>query len=206
MKWQRIPKEKAKQPKKGNYKLWKDQIAKEGFYQCVYCALPEPQFGGIRNFHVEHYKPKKKFQELENDIKNLFYACPICNIFKGDSWPGEPLEDHATSCFPNPSTVDYNVLFKLDYDLGIVEGNFPASLYLISALHLNRPQLVLERRTYHTDLLTQEVLVIGQKLLNRLKKAKSARASELAIRMGQLFIEIVNLEIELRRIRPYTSK
>lgn len=131
---------------------------------------------------------------------------PFAMYLKGDSWPGEPPEDHATSCFPNPSKVDYNVLFDLDYDLGIVEGKFVASRYSVTALHLNRPQLVIERRTYQADLLTKEVLVIGHQLLNRLKKVNSAQASELAIRMGQLFIEIVNLEIELRQIRPYTPK
>lgn len=206
MQWRRVPKEKAKQPKKGNYKLWKERIAKEGFYQCVYCALPEPKLGGTRNFHVEHYKPKKLFQALENDIKNLFYACPICNVFKGDSWPGEPLADHSVSCYPNPSKIDYNGLFKVDFGAGTVEGKFTASKYIVAALHLNRPQLVLERRTYQADQRVSEALAIGYQLLGRLKEAKGARAIELATQLGQLFAEIAKLEIDLRKLRPYTPE
>lgn len=204
MKWRRVPKEKAKQPKKGNYKLWKELVAREGFYQCVYCALPEPQLGGQRNFHVEHYRPKKKFPKLENDIKNLFYACPICNVFKGDSWPDEPLEDHSISCFPNPSAVDYNNLFEVDFELGTVDGKFIASKYLVSALHLNRPQLILERRLYQADLKTKIVLLRCIQLIARLRKVDDPKAVELLSRMAQLMCEITNLEIDVRRIRPYS--
>jgi hypothetical protein len=72
MRWRRIPKEKYQAPQKGTYSDWKPQLAKEGFQQCVYCAVGEPAFGGFRNFHVEHYRPKKKFAQLENDYANLF--------------------------------------------------------------------------------------------------------------------------------------
>jgi 5-methylcytosine-specific restriction endonuclease McrA len=105
MNWRRIPKEKTVQPKKGRYSDWKEILAEEGFNQCVYCAIPDACFGGIRNFHVEHYRPKSKFEKLENDIKNLFYACAICNTFKGDDWPGEPEKDFFAPCYPDPSLI-----------------------------------------------------------------------------------------------------
>ena len=62
------PKEKTQQPTKGKYSDWKEILAEEGFNQCVYCAIPDACFGGIRNFHVEHYRPKSKFKKLENNI------------------------------------------------------------------------------------------------------------------------------------------
>lgn len=99
----------------GKYSDWKPILAEEGFHQCVYCALPDATFGE-RNFHVEHYKPKSraKFKHLENDIRNLFYACPACNVFKSDSWPRAPKKDHSVEAYPDPSKCDYCELFKLD--------------------------------------------------------------------------------------------
>ena len=95
MKWFRIPKENSKQPKSGKYSDWKARIAEECKHQCVYCAISESRFGGIRNFTIEHYRPKKRpeFSHLVNDIKNLYLACPICNTFKGNDWPAEPKKD-----------------------------------------------------------------------------------------------------------------
>ncbi len=108
MKWKRVPKENCKQPTTGTYSDWKEILAEEGFHQCVYCAIPEPRFGGIRNFHVEHYRPKslKRFQKLTNDIRNLYFACAICNTFKGDDWPAEPDAQFHSHCFPDPSKTD----------------------------------------------------------------------------------------------------
>ena len=41
MNWKLIPKKNSKQPSKGRYPEWKPLLAKEGFYQCVYCAIPD---------------------------------------------------------------------------------------------------------------------------------------------------------------------
>ena len=60
MEWFKIFKENSVQPKTGKYSDWKEIIADECKHQCVYCALSESRFGGIRNFHVEHYRPKSK--------------------------------------------------------------------------------------------------------------------------------------------------
>lgn len=171
MKWRRILKEKSVQPDHGVYSDWKEIIAEEGFHQCVYCAVPEPVLGGIRNFHVEHYKPKSKFDSLRNDIKNLFYACPICNTFKSNDWPADPLADHSIASYPDPSTVDYSDLFDIDMRTGQVSGRYVASRYVLEKLYLNRPQLIMERRV--------------QGLLDRV--------SELGIEVNNLCCE-VNLE------------
>lgn len=74
MNWKRIPKENSSQPSTGTYKDWKELLSVEGFHQCVYCSISEAEFGGIRNFHVEHYKPKSlpAFASLVNTYTNLF--------------------------------------------------------------------------------------------------------------------------------------
>src|SRR5262245_33296746 len=137
MKWKRIPKEKAVQPETGYYSIWKELIADEGSHQCVYCAIHDASFGGIRNFHIEHYKPKSlpRFQHLINSIANLFYACPICNTFKSNDWPSDPIPDHSVESYPDPSEIDYCQLFDVDAATGLISGKYLASKYMIEKMH-----------------------------------------------------------------------
>ena len=104
MNWKLVNKDPTTQPKRGTYSDWKEQIAQECYNQCVYCSIHESQFGGINNFHIDHFRPKSIFKNLENDICNLFYSCPICNRFKSDDWPNEPNLD--TISYPDPSNID----------------------------------------------------------------------------------------------------
>jgi len=204
MKWIKVPKETATQPQSGTYRDWKGIIAEEGSYQCVYCAIGEASFGGTRNLHVEHYKPRKTYPDLENDIKNLFYACPVCNSFKGDSFPAEPLEDHSIACYPNPSLVDYNNLFDLDMSLGLIEGKYIASRYLATRLHLNRPQLVIERRVIHVFDHAEEALEAGHELLGQLKEIQDKeKAFYFLQRLSEILLEIAGLCLSERKYRPY---
>lgn len=144
MQWKRIPKEQAIQPA-GTYKDWKELLAKEGFHQCVYCAIPEAAMGGIRIFHVEHFRPKSEFPGKENDFLNLFYACPICNTFKGADWPTDP-DNHDVVCYVDPSKYDLSELFEVNNVNGVINGKVVASRYMVEKLYLNRPQLTLARR------------------------------------------------------------
>lgn len=148
MNWKRIPKEKSNQPTSGTYKDWKPIIAEEGFHQCVYCSILESSFGGIRNFHVEHYKPKGKacFAHLENTYSNLFFACSICNCFKSNDWPGEPNSELNNISYPNPSVINYADIFDIDYATGLIKGRNVAAKYVSNKLYLNRPQLIINRR------------------------------------------------------------
>lgn len=144
MSWFRIDKSQTQQPA-GKYNNWKEIIRLEARQQCVYCAINEAGFGGVRNFHIDHYRPKKKFAELEHVIENLFYACAICNAFKGADWPAEPLADHSICAYPNPSEVDYSDLLVVD-DEQLVRSNFISGKYVVERLYINRPQLVMWRQ------------------------------------------------------------
>lgn len=149
MNWKKIEKDPKKQPENGTYNDWKPLLAAEGFNQCVYCAIHENSMGGIRNFHVEHYRPKSKFADKENDYCNLFYSCPICNTFKSNDWPNEPVADNSLPSYPNPSDIDYNTLFDVDINKGLIEGRNVAAKYIQQKVFLNRPQLITERRIYY---------------------------------------------------------
>jgi hypothetical protein len=145
MMWFRIDKSATPTPSTGTYKSWKSELRKEGRHQCVYCAIGEPLFGGERNFHVEHYRPKKRFSQLTNTFANLFYCCAICNSFKGADWPNEPASDYSKCAYPDPSAVNYADLLSID-DVGIVRSNTAAGKYIIERLNLNRVQLQMIRR------------------------------------------------------------
>jgi len=208
MEWYKISKENSVQPKVGKPSDWKEMIAVECKHQCVYCALSESRFGGIRNFHVEHYRPKSKFPHLKNEIKNLFLACSICNTFKGKDWPAEPKEDLSNVSYPDPSKIDYSDLFICIESSGKIKGKYVASKYLTEKLFLNRPQLILERRYFKFrsnykkyNNYIDEMLTIFKK--NNISKKLKYKYIEEYIK---LFSELYrNLE-KLDKIPPYSGK
>ena len=146
MSWFLVSKENTLQPPDGTYRDWKLILRAEGRSQCVYCAIGEYYFGGYRNYHVEHYRPKRKFPALTNIIRNLFYSCSICNAFKGSDWPNEPDDEFALAFYPDPSAVDYGAIFQVSPVSHVVAGTNTASSYVVERLFLNRPQLILHRR------------------------------------------------------------
>lgn len=146
MRWPSLVGKSRGQPDNGRWHEWKQAIADHCGGQCVYCAISEARFGGIRNFHVEHFRPKSKFPLLENDIRNLYLACGVCNILKCDDWPAEPVADHSLVAYPDPSLVDYNTLFEISPNNHELKSAAVAGNYLIEKILLNRAQLILERR------------------------------------------------------------
>lgn len=130
----------------GVYSDWKQQISDDCFNQCVYCSIHEAPWGGIDHYHIEHFRPKSIFQNLENTITNLYHACPVCNRFKSDDWPSDNVDDLDQICYPDPGTHDYTDLFDYDVNNHTISGRFNASRYLVLRLYLNRPQLIHERR------------------------------------------------------------
>lgn len=209
MKWKRIPKENAQQPTSGKYSDWKQQLAEEGFHQCVYCALHDATFD-VRNFHVEHYKPKsnRRFRHLENDIKNLFYACPVCNVFKSDSWPCAPKKDHSKEAFPDPSKCDYCDLFEVNESTGEVKGKFVASKFLVIKLHLNRPQLITERRIFYMDEIKIQLVSPLRLLFSQLKEEADNgdnKASTYCEKLFNIMCDLEELDTAYRRISPYSD-
>jgi hypothetical protein len=134
------------QPAAGRWHDWKQHVADHCDGRCVYCAISEGRFGGIRNFHVEHFRPKAKFPLLENDIANLYLACGICNVLKGDDWPCEPAADHSLATYADPATTDYNTILSVSATTHEVSASTLSGRYIIERVLLNRSQLVLERR------------------------------------------------------------
>jgi uncharacterized protein (TIGR02646 family) len=205
MKWHRIDKKNAIFPSAGTYKDWKQKLSLEGKEKCVYCAIHEGRFGGERNFHVEHFRPKSKFSELENEYSNLFYACGICNSFKGNDWPSEPSETFEAPAYIDPSAVDYNTVFRVVNNL--VQGSLTSPIYMIERLYLNRPQLILERRinscNKKINYLEKEVRKIADQITTNthtnLFESASASVGELMMTLA----ETIALMARLHETKPY---
>ena len=198
MKWRIIDKKSAILPKSGSYGDWKPQLAQEAQYQCVYCCIHESNFGGFRNFHVEHYRPKSKFPTLENAYNNLFYSCAICNAFKGNDWPVDMADgDFSQAGYPDPSQVDYSWILKVDYFSGFVTSDIISGKYVIERLYLNRPHLIGLRAL--TDLIRRfEEMIAEFSVLME----KGVPDSEVRSVIGVLQ-QIAILMIKLNKARPY---
>lgn len=204
MRWFRIPKELSSQPKVGTYRDWKEKLSVEGKNQCVYCSININSFGGIRNFHVEHYRPKSesKFPKLTNEFSNLFFACSICNSFKGDDWPNEPSDKLDNDSYPDPSKIDYSD-FLFWNDLFLVDSEYFTGKYIIQKLFLNRPQLVLERKSYY---LHEELKNESEKLKSIVLQIKNQNISDAIIESMIQLIDTTILLIEGKYIIPYLGK
>jgi hypothetical protein len=139
----------------GNYKnpAVREYLRNEANLHCVYCAIHENRVGGVQAFHVDHYRPKSRpeFKSLTHALANLFYACPICNRFKGSKWKNEPTDDHSVIGIPDPSKIDYNTLFDIDTSTGTIAGKYIDAKYITEELYLDRSQLRLERRRFYLE-------------------------------------------------------
>ena len=198
MRWYRIPTPRIAQPTTGGYQDWKYLLAGEGNRQCVYCAVADTAWGGYRIFHVEHYRPKDTFPDLCDIIENLFYSCPVCNVFKGNDWPGDPSPALDSECYPDPCVTDYNTLFSETED-GELEGRNTAARYVVERLYLNRAQLILERREAALDARFGQVIEAIAEHRERLDQAPV----DLVDRLATLLLEITALQQRRRRVQPY---
>lgn len=170
MNWKKINNDDRVQ-REGKYPDWKQEIANDCYNQCVYCSIHEALWGGIDHFHIEHFRPQSKFEDLENTITNLYHACPICNRFKSDDWPSEP--DLNKVSYPDPGDINYTDLFNLDSVSFTLVGKHVASNYLINKLYLNRPQLISERR--------EQMLSLKQKTISADISSSIEKISDLEI-------------------------
>lgn len=192
-----IHKDPSTQPKTGTYSDWKPQISSECYNQCVYCTIHENKWGGLDNYHVEHFRPKSlsAFKHLENDICNLFLACPVCNRFKSDDWPADP--DLSVPSYPDPSVTDYSNIFYPNNTSFTISGSCISANYVIERLFLNRPQLIYERR--ETLLKEKEVALFNEVV----ELASKINDKELMTKVFTIIAEIRNHLAARENIRPY---
>jgi hypothetical protein len=197
VKWRLIVKGVA--PPQGTYHDWKALLAVEAEHQCVYCTIHEAGFGGYRNFHVEHFRPKRRFPNLENDYANLFYACAVCNSLKGDDWPCGKRLGMSLFCYPDPSRTNYQDMFLVNWAKGRVRGRTRAGRFVVERLYLNRPQLMMERRAFAL----QRSILREAAGIRRLAIRLTTRDAAMVSSAIQLLERGMQLMAKYSRVRPY---
>jgi len=203
MNWFIVPRLRPR-PKRGRYPDWKPAIAKNCRHQCVYCTISEGEYGGIDNFHVEHFRPKSRFKKLENDIDNLFVACAICNRFKSDEWPGNPRKRGNAATFLDPGMADYHQHMRLVGPSVFLEGKTVAGAFMVERLFLNREQLLISRR-YRTALaILQAAIAYFDKELGKLA-VKGAPGKALMLQVTKISFKLNQLQAQLATARPYKA-
>ena len=205
MKWQQVRNEERVQPEGGSYTDWKDEIAAACGRQCVYCAISEARYGGIDNFHVEHFRPKSLFPKYTLTITNLYLACAICNRFKSNDWPAEPVDDHSVVAYPDPGAADYNDVMDVAVPGFSVAGNVVASQYVVERVYLNRPQLIRERRVADAEQRIRSQLAYLQQAADQLMQVDPI-PRELLVALVQQMSTTWQSYMDVQAAPPYTRE
>lgn len=111
-----------------NYRLYKKPLAKDFHNKCGYTNCHHAWFGGITNFHIDHFKAKKLYPHLKNDYTNLVYSTSFVNIAKSDD---------DSDLYLDPCDVDFNLYFERDINGNILPmSDSPNALYMYVKLKL----------------------------------------------------------------------
>jgi uncharacterized protein (TIGR02646 family) len=106
-------------------------------FRCGYCGISETDAG--TTLTVDHFHPRSRGGS--NDFSNLVYCCHACNEHKGDYWnPGNAAR------ILHPINDDLSVHFTEQDDFTLFALTDTGRFH-IDRLHLNRPPLIVHRRT-----------------------------------------------------------
>ena len=128
------------------YRKYKEQLALDFRRRCGYTDCPDFWFGGVKAFHIDHFKPKSKYAHLECAYPNLVYACSHVNQAKS--------ADDAVH-YLDPCDVDYNEHFGRDADGNIIPlpGSHQADyMYTKLKLYLQRYGIIWTLETLEAKL------------------------------------------------------
>ena len=131
-----VPK-RSRQSRKQNYRSYKKPLRADFQHKCGYCDDHDDAFGNERGSHIDHFAPKSKFPELQNEYENLVYSCPYCNGAKSDKWYGTDasIPNDGTKGFVDPCNT------QLDQHLGRkasgeIFGLTPLGRFMVQILNL----------------------------------------------------------------------
>ncbi|MCU9947096.1 HNH endonuclease signature motif containing protein [Pseudomonas sp. PDM13] len=125
-------------PARNRYSSYKVELREDFYLRCGYCDTPDFFSGGRRGFHIDHFAPKSKFDQLKNTYANLVYCCPICNIGKSNDWPSnDPLVSVVDEVgYIDPCNSDYAEHLARRPD-GVIVALTPLGSYIHRKLKLN---------------------------------------------------------------------
>lgn len=111
-----------------DHRSYKPHLQRQFRRKCVYCRISDG-IKGYEGFGVDHYLPRSKFPALSLAWSNLFYACNVCNTWKGDS------VSVPARFLPNP--CEHRMADHLQYSDGDIETYTPHGEWLKELLRLD---------------------------------------------------------------------
>ena len=121
---------------------YKSYLQKDFHGRCCYCNMPENLL--TVSYHVEHFIPQNAFKGIKDslwtDYDNLMWACPKCNLSKGDKYQGDFFQSDKieNELLYNPVETDYNDIFYRN-ELGSIDSDDFKGQEMIKLLKLYRP-------------------------------------------------------------------
>jgi len=135
-----------KPPRLKKYQDYKPYLRRDFHHRCAHCLIHEAHYGGLRNYHVDHFQPKRRFPQLTLTYTNLYYACGLCNTFKGDYWPSSKQLKSGLR-FVDPCQEDpYGTHFDVVEQDGSLQILTDVGRYTVVHVRLDRNQLRKHRR------------------------------------------------------------
>lgn len=142
-------------------------------FSCGYCGVSEIAVGG--ELQIDHFRPLK--HGGTDSVENLVYACAHCNRYKASYWPDEESPDSFYLLHPLQDDFAEHIALLGD---GRLTGISSRGWFHISWLHLNRPQLIVQRQERQTQQELQQLMARSQQVQRELKGRIQALEQELA--------------------------
>lgn len=105
---------------------------------CAYCHTPEALT--VTTFEVDHIVPVS--QGGETSLNNLCLSCPSCNRHKGARQAISDPETGESVPLYHPRRQVWPEHFAWSKDGAILEGLTSIGRVTVTALHINRPQMI----------------------------------------------------------------
>ena len=117
------------------------QVGARAGYRCEYCRTPHAITA--QTFHADHILPQSRGGKTE--LANLCFACPRCNLRKGDQIEGRDPRTQRPSPLFNPRTQDWNDHFRWSVDYRRIIGRTRIGRATVVTLDLNSTVLMRAR-------------------------------------------------------------
>lgn len=168
---QRKKPERSAEGKTLKYYNAKDTLARDFNNRCGYCDDSHRYTGGKSSFHIDHFAPKSKFEEVKDDYQYFVYSCPYCNRAKSDTWIGATLQENVigNTGFIDPCDEEYVKNFKR-ISSGRIVPTTDLGMYMYKELklYLKRHEIL-----YMLDKVYNRCCLLEEKINNDKKLGKN---------------------------------
>ena len=119
-----------------DYKEYREELEEDFYGLCGYCG--KNQYAFNERFEIDHFAPKTKFPQRENDYSNLVLSCSKCNKHKWEKWvTDDPYISVKDNCgFIDPASDDFDKNLYRE-NSGKISGRTDVGKYMCKELKFN---------------------------------------------------------------------